>query len=52
MGEINKDDIEPNELLRVCDCYPDHCTHGDTCWCEPELEIVNDIKIIVHKEAN
>lgn len=40
------------ELL-VCDCYPEHCTHGDTCWCEPEIRHErNGTKIIIHRGAN
>ena len=45
---------EPNteELEPICDCYPEHCTHGNTCWCEPKIEIVEGTKIIIHNEAN
>ena len=39
-------------LLCVCDCYPEHCLHGDACWCEPEIKTIGDNKVIIHKEAN
>ena len=42
----------PNERLVMCDCYPEHCVHGDTCWCEPELEIIDGNKLIIHREVN
>lgn len=38
--------------LVMCDCYPDHCTHGETCWCEPQVEIINGNKVIIHNEPN
>ena len=40
------------EALVMCGCYPEHCTHGGTCWCEPTIEIVNGSKIIAHNEGH
>ncbi len=39
------------ERIVMC-CYPNHCKYGDTCWCEPEIETINDIRIIVHREIH
>ena len=50
IGEIMND--KPDEVIEVCNCYPDHCTEGDECWCEPEIIVVNDNKIIVHREVH
>lgn len=41
-----------NEALVMCDCYPMHCEHGGSCWCEPKIEVVNGTKIIIHNKAN
>lgn len=43
----------PNERIVMCDCYPKHCEHGDTCWCEPTVEIFeNGNKVIIHNEGH
>ena len=44
-----KSDIE---VIEVCQCYPEHCTNGDECWCEPEIIVVDENKIIVHREVH
>lgn len=56
MSESNE--VSPSDCkerfkpLVMCDCYPEHCTHGDTCWCEPTIEIINGNRVIIHNEPN
>lgn len=52
MSETKCSESDFNALLCVCDCYPKHCEHGDTCWSEPEIIVINDNKIIVHTEVH
>lgn len=44
---------DEQEVMTVCDCYPEHCTHGDSCWCEPTvLPQEGGESIIIHREIH
>ena len=49
-------DTEPGGsqgITPVCDCFPEHCLEGDTCWCEPRIEYVEGGgRIIIHNEGH
>jgi len=49
-NEVACNEVGSTDLL--CECYPNHCEHGDKCWCEPEVYEVNGVKIIVHREVH
>lgn len=37
----------------MCACHPSHCEHGDTCWCEPAVELLdNGDKLIIHNKGH
>lgn len=48
---VSKENIQVDRLI-MCDCYPEHCTHGETCWCEPQVETINGTRVIIHNEPN
>lgn len=51
--ERNSDPQGRNEAVVMCACYPNHCEHGDSCWCEPRVEIVDGGgKIVIHNEGH
>lgn len=48
----NEENIQVDRLV-ICDCYPSHCEHGDTCWCEPIVEVFeNGNRVIIHNEVH
>jgi hypothetical protein len=37
----------------MCACYPSHCEHDDTCWCDPAVELLdNGDKLIIHNKGH
>ena len=41
-----------NERLVMPDYYPEHNTNSEECWCEPEIKLVDDAKIIIHRRVH
>lgn len=49
----NSDPQGRNEAVVMCACYPSHCEHGDTCWCEPTVELLDSgDKLIIHRKGH
>ena len=42
----------PIQRLVMCECYPKHCEHGTTCWCEPTVVRIDGVNVIIHNKAN
>ena len=36
----------------LCKNWPKHCTENENCWCEPEIEICGESKIIIHTKGH
>lgn len=35
------------------DSFPEHNTDSETCWCSPDIEIMeNGAKLIIHRETH
>ena len=51
--ERSSDPQGRDEVVVMCACYPSHCEHGDTCWCEPAVELLDSgDKLIIHNKGH
>lgn len=51
--ERNRAQQGRNEAIVMCACYPSHCEHGDACWCEPTVELLDSgDKLIIHNKGH
>jgi len=44
--------IKEIPFLKTCECYPNHCTDGINCWCDPDVHILFNNRVIIHRYVN
>ena len=51
-SDVCKNLSSGGEHENVCKCYPEHCTHGEDCWCSPDLEKLEDgTTLVIHRDV-